>query len=768
MPGVLTIDGTNYDVDERKANSLIVDAYCAWELERGGDSWLEFHEYAGGPQPRFPSQKPVEYRDGGGVLRFKGVTTLAQPGYDEGRTWGYRCVGLKYLMNQRQFTSSDFSGSIVFNEPYGDGDAIPSRQGKSIGEIVQAVIDMNAASLAAIGVSSDSTTEAQLAQLTRVPVDAVVISGQLADAMERVLFTYCGNVRMVILPTGLIRFVDAAALGEVGATAEAHTLTLGDDPIDVPLLRRDWSGCAPRVVARGQGDIRPFNGRQTSDELQPAWTDPQRLSWNDAAFTHPGDASDVGTVTTTGGPTSVTIQSSDGSRTWPANFWNKRQAWIHLKKATGIGLNYSVSVPVTACDAMTAGGTATVTLGVELENSASDAWDSYELIGTAAPLEDDDGDTGLNNVWRLFNVVTPGGFVEQHLVTSSPTPFPFYGLNNASVQLLNAPAALLVGSDGGAIPATFKIIPEKGQILFDEPIVRGFTSREDLAIGGAAVTPPADVLVLLLYSRGALETAYPPDVSGVPQYEGTSHTVAGMTNTRVEEVPSWGYIGNKAQMQALARMVHRSIKDVQIEGGVAYLDLYDDVLDPGDGHTLSFAGSCYTTGDESIALSVRSVVVRFGHQAGGPPTVTEMTLSNRVDWMTDPGMYTHSMTRLGGGPMMFSQLDGVFGVAAPNIDAGGFGGPFGWQGDPMAFTGGGPDASEINWQTGKDMRSSQPEKYVREKYQPDTTPSGGRGFAAREARKATEREAARARSRLSEASRRSSLRALRRHIDDED
>lgn len=510
MPGVLRINGVDYGVDERGRNNLVVDAYCAWELERGGDAWLEFHEFAGGPQPRFQGWVPVEYRDAGGVLRFKGVATLAQPGFDEGRTWGYRCVGLKYLMNTIPFTSSDFSGSIQFNLPITDEGSLPSRRGMSVGDIVGAIIDMNADAMASIGVSADATTETQLDAMTFVPVNAVPVSGQLANAIERVLFEYLPNLRMVILPTGLIRFIDASAQGLAGAPATAHTLTLGEDPVSPPLLRRDWAGCAPRVVARGQGDVRPFNGRETSNELQPAWTDPQRLSWNDAAFTHPGDASDVGIVTTTGGPTSVTIRSGDGARTWPANFWNKRQAWLHLKKSTGLGLNYSVSVPVTACEAMTAGGTCELTLGVELENSASDAWDSYELIGTAAPLEDDDGDTGLNNVWRLFNVVTPGGFVEQHLVTSSETPFPLYGLNNASVQLLNTPAALLVGDDGGAIPATFKIIPEKGQILFDEPIVRGFTSAEDLAIGGAAVTPPADILVLLLYSRGALEAAYPP------------------------------------------------------------------------------------------------------------------------------------------------------------------------------------------------------------------------------------------------------------------
>ena len=49
-----------------------------------------------------------------------------------------------------------------------------------------------------------------------------------------------------------------------------------------------------------------------------------------ADFDHPGDAYDTGIVTTTGGPTSVTVKSNDGAAHWAANFWNDREAWVYL------------------------------------------------------------------------------------------------------------------------------------------------------------------------------------------------------------------------------------------------------------------------------------------------------------------------------------------------------------------------------------------------------------------------------------------------------
>jgi len=495
-----------------------------------------------------------------------------------------------------------------------------------------------------------------------VPNGPVHVSGELAHEVESLLQRWAGNVRMAIPPTGEVRFVDAAGLGTTGGAAASHVLTYGVDEVHPPSIGRDWSACAPRVVAYGRGRIYPFNGRMALDpsELRPAWTSGQQADWSDVDFTAPGDATDYGVVTTTSGPTTITVQSDDPTRAWPVNFWPKRGGWVQLRKATGIGLEYQINVPVSACTALTAGGTSTLTLDLPLESSASDAWDTYQLVGRTGPLEDDGSGTSLSNVWRLFDVVTPGGLVEGHLALSSPIPIPFYGLNNASAVMIQTPAALLV-KDGVTFPASFRVLPETGQILFDEPIVRAWSSADDLAIGGAAVSPPDDILFMVPYARGPLQVAHPPDVGGVPQYAGTSHTVGGMTKTLYVYIPDWRYEGNAPLIQQYVEMLHRTLCDVQVAATVIYEDVRDDLLDVGDGHELSFAAECGTTGLETLAIPVRSVVVRIPNEGR---VTTEVRTTNRVEWRTDPGLYVHSMSRLGSGPSIGLPMDADFTISA--------------------------------------------------------------------------------------------------------
>lgn len=660
MSRILTVDGVDYDVAGDNAKGLSVDGFCAWDLD--DDCWLEFHEWAAQPWPTWPGRRDVDYRRDG-VLVFKGVTTLVEPNEKSGMIWGYRCQGLKYLMNQVRIQAPDYSGEIAYNLPLIDEESVPTRRGKSVGEIIAAVLTMHSAQLAGYGIFADATTASQLAALTLVPHGEQTLQGSfLGTEIESTLRRWAGNVKMAILPTGEIRFIDAAGLETLGATAELHVLTYGVDEVHPPLIGREWGAAAPRVVCYGKARVFPFNGRMdlAPSELQPAWDSDQQDEWSDADFTRPGDASDFGVVTTTGGPTTITIQSDDPARTWPVNFWNKRGAWVQLRNMTEVGLNYQVDVPVTACTALTAGGTSTLTLGIELENSASDAWETYQLVGTTGPLVDDGSGTSLNNVWRLFNIVTPGGLVEDHLAISSPVPLPFYGLNNSSTAMVFGPAANIV-KNGVTFPATFRPLTETGQILFDEPIVRGFNSRETLEAGGGAVEPPDDILFMVPYARGPLTIAYPPDVGGVPQYAGTSHTEGGMTNTMFVYLPEWRYEGNSPLIQAYAELIHRTVCDVQRSATAIHEGIWDDGMAPGDGHKVSFAAECGTTGNETLAIPVRSVVVRLPEDGR---VVTEIRMTNRVEWRTDPGAFIHSMGRIGSGNPIGLPMNADFTIGA--------------------------------------------------------------------------------------------------------
>jgi hypothetical protein len=655
MSSSLVVNGTTYNTSSRKTNSLIITAR-GWDLD--SDLWLEFQEYCAGPQPKFAGPYAVTSTDPSGTLRFAGNITGVQPGWSAyGRTWNYRCLGLKNRANWLPVVAVDGSGVMTYDLPYEDEDAIASNNGKSVGAIVAAVLTQHATALTAAGITTDATTTSQLAALTLVPNERVVVAGErLWQALESVFLRWARNQRLVILASGLVRVVDVSA-------GSAHTLTLGTDPVDPPLFSREWTHCASRVAARGAGRIRPAYVSTLASQLTASWSGADQSAWTWADFAKPADAYDKGTVNSVLGPTSVRVTSSSGTVHWPINFWSDRQAWIYLTKTTGTGLTYQESAPITACTAMVAGGTSDLTLGLTLDNQGASDYDAYTLIGKVAPAG-----SGRNNVWRLYNVVTPGNLVERHLVKRFPAPVPFVGLNGSMAMLTTSPVASIYKSLS-SYPATFRVMPDTGQVLFDRPVIELLNSQAALNIGGGSVTIYDDIWMLLAYSRGALTAPYPADVAGVPQYAGTSYSAAGLSRTLYADVDTWRYEGNQSTMVSFAQMVHGSVSDTVVEGTVKYKGYYTTVEDPTGGHKLNIAAAYYTTGDESLAIPVRAVTYRYESAGGGLLYETEMRCTSRRDPRTDQGFYLH-LSQLGTGGQFGAMAGGLnpFGVWQPPTD----------------------------------------------------------------------------------------------------
>jgi hypothetical protein len=657
---VLTVNGVSYNQAARKTNSLLVDSW-GWDVD--GDYTLEFHEYVAGPQPQFAGPVPVTLTDPGGNLRFSGdLVSVSASWTENGRTWGYQCMGLKYRANQLPVVAVDGTGLMAFNLPLSDEDSIAANNGQSVGQIITTVLTQHAAALSAVGINSDATTGTQLGALTLVPTDPVYVEGgRLWQAMESVFQRWSRNNRLYILPSGLIRVLDVSA-------GSAHTLTLGTDPVDPPLFSRSWVDCATRYVVRGRGKIYPGYVSLAKATLTAAWSGAQQTAWNWSQFSNPKGATDAGTVTTVGGPTSVTVQSSDATRTWATNFWSGIQGWVILFKSSGAGaLTYTESRPVTACTSLAAAGTSTLTLGYNLDNSASGAYDSYQLIGLAPGLSAT-SPLGLNNVYRLFTVSDPGSTIKNHLVKKFPVAFPFQFANNLGVIETNYPIAQIINGSGEGFNATFKVIPSTGQILFDRPVVEQLNSASVLATGGAGVVVPADIYAMLAYSRGALSAVYPPD-SGGPVYSGTAYTAANLQRTRYADYDSWGYEGNNALMVSLAQMSQQAVRDTVVTGRVLYKGAYTTVYDPSGGHLLNFAGATYTTGDESLNIPVRSVRVTYQSSGGGNVYRTEMQCSTRRDPKTGESFYTH-LSQMGSGDMLSRMSEwNPFNLAQPSFQA---------------------------------------------------------------------------------------------------
>jgi hypothetical protein len=646
----LLIAGTTYHASDRAAASVWLDSW-SWDLDSDGAA--EFHELAPGPAPRFHAGQSVVVRcdDSGSMLpRFTGEIVSMHPAFTEdGWTFGYRALGLKYAANQLPITAVDGTGTIAFNLDPHDEDYLPSFAGQSVGQILTYLLNQHAAALNALGIGNwtvatgppvtytlPTATSTDLTAMDLVPQEPVYAAGdRFWQTIEAVLQRHLRNYVSFIGADGTIRFFDTTALADL-------TVTEGTDPMEPVRFARDLTDCATRVKVRGQGRIFPAYVSTGKTTLTKAWTSTQQTAWKYTDFTQGGDSYDSGTIGATNilDPVTVRISPTSGTKTWPAHFWNNRQAWIYLHSSVGSALTYTEARPITDCTALSAGGTSDITLGFALDNASSSAYDSYEIIGTYAPLSETtyigSGGNNRNNVWRLYNVVTPGNWIEQHLVKRFPTPVSFLGYTgNATAQTLY-PEAVIVKS-GITWPASFKVMPATGQILFDEPVVKAINSQSVLN-AGTAVVAPDDIYCLLAYSRGALEAVYPADSGGSPVFAGTAYTVEGLQRTKTVDVDSWLYQGNTSQMAAYAQMLHRSMCDTVLTGSVVYHDALNDCFTPGK--RLNIAGAGYTTGLESAAVPVRSFALRY-NLTGMEAWTSRLGCSSRRNPRTGDRQYVH-------------------------------------------------------------------------------------------------------------------------------
>jgi hypothetical protein len=629
MDTILTVDGDDYEFTPPVTHDFWVDGW-GWDLD--GDAWIEFHEQATQRSIKLGKAVSVSTDDGGGpVVRAAGVICSCSPSFTEdGWIWGYRVRGFKYLMNRIPVTAVDGTGTQLYNLPPDDEDYLQDYAGMELGQIIDDLLTEHAAALTAIGVSTDATTTSQLAALDMVPFDSVAATGRLANAIDGMLQRYARNYVLAVTAAGKVRLFDTTALTEI-------TLTEGTDPFEPVRFVADVTDCATRVVVRGKGDIWPAYTSIGQGTISETWTSGMRTAWTWADFSTPRDAYDSGTIAPGGilDPVTIEVESSNVLTEWDANFWPGRFAWLHLHSSIGSGITYTESRPITANTALTAGGTSEITVGFDLDNAGGSAYDSYEIIGTYAPIGS--GGFERNNVYRLFDITDPGGMVADNLVKKFPIPVSFMSYTGDATAQTNYPVAVLVKS-GVTIPANFKVLPSTGQILFDEPTTKPFNSQATLNTGGTGVAKPDDIYVLLAYSRGALQAVYPPD-SGGPVYSGTAYTEEELERTEYFDVDSWVYRGNQARMDAHAEMLHASICDTVYSGNVNYRGAYEDAFEPGV--CLSIDGNGYTTGLESAAVPIRSFSLRYS-KTGLPQLFTsQLTCSNRRNPVTGDRQYVH-------------------------------------------------------------------------------------------------------------------------------
>lgn len=574
----------------------------------------------GGVLPGLPDPwlgKPVSLSING-TVRFQGDVVDMDPSYT-GLGWitTYQCRCLRNRGDRIPVTDSNtLTDSCAYNIPSDDINHIASRAGRTVGEILADVLTMvaNATNLDAKGLGGyatltpptlPSTTVADLAALTLIPPSAVYVQGEkFLAALEGFLSQWAPNVVMWIdQSNGQIRFTPL-----VGMTN--HTFTLGVDRVDPTPLRRSVADSYQRVIIRGQPQAEPAMITLSSGGLVEdfAWgtltNAAAKAAYVPSDYDTDSLARSQGSCACTD-TLNVVVNPDDNTQAWAANYWDQTSTGklgnAYFYYSAGSGITQFVSRRIVSNTALAAGGTCTLTLDRALPATN---YDHFAIYGLSS---------GSSLVYRKYKVVDADQAAAMARVFTYPAAF--VGVNGDTATLTSAPMGSVCWSSSGLppyqeFPMNFTLDPSSGNVIFSQSLYTFLGNK-----------PPSDVRCLLAINTGAL-TAIKPD-SG---YEGTSHTVDGLSDTLTVTCDGWRDPVNQASMEAYAQDMLDSVKDTIVEGEIVIHDLFAAALSFGT--AASVTGDTYSTGWEGLALPILEATLTWNSGTGTNYTTT-LHCSNR-------------------------------------------------------------------------------------------------------------------------------------------
>ena len=439
-----------------------------------------------------------------------------------------------------------------------------------------------------------------------------------------------------------------------------ETITLDTDPAILESMSEDTSECYTQVVLRGRDDVQPaylslHDGTLIGEASSGGgWTPADQAAWVINDYTYPQGGYDQGTITALSAG-SCTIQSDNAAIHWTTNYWSGIQGQIAaINPLGGGGITFQEYRHVTACGAMSAGGTCSVTFDSSL---ASSGYTRYQLTGIP---------DGLDLVWRKFTINS--SFVAQHLVQQFNFGVPF-STNNSAVALTTGPAGVVCFNAGGGgagiqvqIPFNFEVVPydgtTDGYIIAFYPVVQTPMNQAASVLNtpGAAV-PPEDIIVLVPYSRGTLSVQSPSGGG----YSGTAYTLFGVERTLYRDYPTWIDANDSSNISTLANNILATVSNAVQEGSITYLGKYTNALIGGSFPiALNVAKSTGTTGYESMAAPCRTVTLEWPQSnEAGSLWVTRLSFSTRRQQYSGDRLYVHP-TYASGSP--FAMGGGIIGA----------------------------------------------------------------------------------------------------------
>lgn len=575
---------------------------------------------------------------GTGTLIFTGDVSGYVDRWMDGYGWvrEYRAPGLVNRANYIPVTDGEtLTDTSVWNLPGDDPNFIGSRAGQTVGQIVQAILQMsrNMTALSAAGIGNYSSgllpsiTLADLAGLTILPPWVVRISGErILQSLENFIQSCHPNHFIHVDPSGYIRVFDTR-------TFSPNTLTIGGDPrVGMPMLTRDFTDCYSQMEIRGNtlvtgmtlqtmpwpGSGAPDGGLQEDFAHDGLSNAAAKAAWVPSDWSQPnqyGAPFDTGTCSEPD-TTHVVVHSANASMTWSADQLNQANGLgniVLLSDALAGLVTQQFQARIVANTALTAGGSSTLTLDTALPATS---YQSYNLFALAL---------GANVVGRRYKVTNAA--VAAALQNFFPYPFAYVNSQGSSASLTSTPVGTVMWSAFGSGPPYntgydgVTVDPVNGLIYFDKPtqvVANGLSTPVKFADNVQAFVPVA---------YGTL-TAYAPSPS---TYAGTLFTVEGIQRTKVITVLEWKDYSNQTNMHTFASEYLDSVKDVVVEGTLPYLGLDSTFWAPGQ--AVSIAGTSgitsYTTGWESLSLPVVSMELAFNTGPQGTSYTTTLHLSNR-------------------------------------------------------------------------------------------------------------------------------------------
>jgi hypothetical protein len=317
--------------------------------------------------------------------------------------------------------------------------------------------------------------------------------------------------------------------------------------------------------------------------------------------------------------TTVEAEPSDSTAKWATNYWDQTASGakgkITLSQSLGSGLEQVISRRIVSCDALTAGGTATLTLDEALPNTD---YDSYYLVGEA---------TGGAVTWTRYEIENKE--IAAAIVNQFPYDVIWRTLGQLAAARTSYPVANVLWSSTGEEPYEERPIgitaidTDLGYIYFDIPTPKVYAPDSEMQKGGAAVAAfaPIDIRVMVPVAKDDAREAIVPS-SG---YEGTAYDDEGLERTLYVFEPSWRDGTDAERMELAAQEILDSVKDTVIEGSVSVLKQLDSVLVPGK--SLNLDGPDWSSPLASMGTPIIAAELVF--DTDSIPLRTVMTFSNR-------------------------------------------------------------------------------------------------------------------------------------------